>query len=316
MNLTYSLCNFIWHQSWFKPEHGRRIYKAICQHGEAPDFPFTTDFFGLEYQGNLRNTIDFSVFYYGAFEKPLLFFLEDCLKAIHRSPTVFCDIGANIGQHSLFMSRIADQVHAFEPFDQVRLKLEKHIRLNEIKNLDVHPIGLSNRDQTLPFFAPTGRNQGIGSFDASTTEKGNRNIGELALVNGDSYFEKHAIVGVDLVKIDVEGFEKAALQGLESTFNRDRPVVVCELTYGKELSIKSMEELVSLFPADYDFFTFDVRKADGSKARRKEARARFTGDYQLIPFRFELNKGQDNIVACPRENVTRLPRKLADVRHR
>ena len=309
MSLSHSICKFLWYQPWFNPKYGRPIYKKICQHSEAPNHPFVTDFFGLQYEGNLQNTIDFSVFYYGAFEKPLLFFLQDCLNAIHQSPTVFCDIGANIGQHSLFMSRIADQVHAFEPFEQVRQKLEHHIQLNKIRNLSVHNVGLSDLDTSLPFYAPTGRNQGIGSFDASTTEKGNRNIGNLALVEGDSYFQKQAITDVDLLKIDVEGFEKAVLHGLQETLKNDRPVVVCELTYGKELSIRSMKELTALFPEDYEFFTFDVRKADGSKARRREAQARKSGDYHLVPFRFDLSSGQDNIVACPLENLDRLPRK-------
>jgi FkbM family methyltransferase len=308
MSLSYTISKFLWHQSWFSPRLGRGIYKTICRHGDAPDHPFETDFYGLRYRGNLRNTIDFSVYYYGAFEKPLLFFLRDCLTAIHRSPTVFCDIGANIGQHSLFMSKMADHVHAFEPFGEVRQKLEQHIKLNEITNLSVHNVGLSNRDELLPFFAPTGRNQGIGSFDATTIAKGNRNIGNLALVNGDGYFRQQSITDIDLIKIDVEGFEKSALRGLRNTLINERPVVVCELTYGKELSITSMAELRSLFPEDYSFLTFDVRKADGSKARRKEAKARVTGDYHLIPFRLELQTGQDNIIACPDEKLDLLPR--------
>lgn len=309
MSLTYRISKFLWHQPWFNPKHGRAVYKMICQGGEAPDYPFVTDFFGLRYEGNLRNTIDFSVYYYGAFEKPLLFFLRDCLGAIHRSPSVFCDIGANIGQHSLFMSRFVDQVHAFEPYDEVRKKLAHHVKLNNISNLSVHNVGLSDSNQSLPFYAPTGRNQGIGSFDSSTTKKGNRSIGELALVNGDQYFKTQAITGIDLIKIDVEGFEKTALHGLRKTLERDRPVVVCELTYGKELSVASLEELATLFPDDYAFLTFDNRKADGSKARRKEAHARMSGDYQLIPYHSDFKKGQDDIIACPQEHLDQLPRK-------
>jgi len=309
MSLNYSFSKFLWHQPWFNPRFGRTVYKSICRHGEAPDFPFETDFFGLKYQGNLRNNIDFNVYYYGAFEKSLLFFLRDCLQSIHKSPSIFCDVGANIGQHSLFMSKVADQVHAFEPFTEVLKKIDQHICLNKILNLSVHNVGLSDKDELLPFFAPTGRNQGIGSFDASTTAKGNRNIGNLLLVSGDSYFQQQSIVGVDLIKIDVEGFEKSALQGLRNTLANDRPVVVCELTYGRDLSITSMEELSSLFPQNYSFLTFDNRKSNGSKARRKEAKARKSGIYNLVPFEFRLQSGQDDIVACPNESLDRIPCK-------
>jgi len=114
---------------------------------------------------------------------------------------------------------------------------------------------------------------------------------------------------VDLIKIDVEGFEKSALQGLRNTLANDRPVVVCELTYGRDLSIISMEELSSLFPQNYSFLTFDNRKSNGSKARRKEAKARKSGIYNLVPFEFRLQSGQDDIVACPNESLDRIPCK-------
>jgi len=307
MSLTYQICRFLWNQPWFKPEYGRSVYKRICQEGEPPDLPFETGFFGLRYQGNLKNNIDFNVFYYGAFEKPLLFFLRDCLQAIHRSPSVFCDIGANIGQHSLFMSRVADGVHAFEPYDVVRQRLEQQVALNQLDNVFIHPVGLGETEQQLPFYAPTGRNQGIGSFDASTTVKGNRNIGELALVSGDSYFQQRSITSIDLIKIDVEGFEKSVLRGLQKTLAANRPVVVFEMTHGSAISIQSQEELGTLFPDNYRFFTFDLRKPDGSKARRREAKARSTGHYRLVPFGFQFNNGQDDIVCCPEEYVGMLP---------
>jgi len=307
MSLSYKISNYLWRQPWFKPEYGKSIYKMICQTGEPPDAPFVTDFYGLKYEGNLQNTIDFSIFYYGAFEKPLLYFLRDCLKALGRSPSTFCDIGANIGQHSLFMSRFADTVHAFEPYQVVRDKMQHQINLNDLKNISVHPVGLSDNNQSLPFFAPTGRNQGIGSFDSGTQSKGNRNIGELALVIADEYLADKGIASIDLVKIDVEGFEKSVLRGLIQTLSRYRPLVVCEITYGSELSFRSFTDLGKMFPKNYQFYTFDTRKADGSKARRRGAKARRSGKYQLIPFLFESPRGQDDIVACPEELVSVLP---------
>lgn len=307
MSIGYRICKYLWDRPWFRPEYGRYVYKRICEEGEAPDAPFSTDFFGLRYEGNLRNTIDFSIFYHGAFEKPLLFFLRDCLLGLGKEQPVFCDIGANIGQHSLFMSRLAHTVHAFEPYDKVRDRLLHQIRLNDIRNVVVHPVGLSDRRHALPFFAPTGRNQGIGSFDASTVEKGNEPIGELDLAIADDYFPAHGIDAVHLVKIDVEGFEKAVLQGMQEVLARQRPVVVVEVTYGKTLSIGSLAELQDLLPENYAFLSFDTRKADGSKARRRGARAKRSGYYRLIPFDFGSARGQDNIVACPAETLPRLP---------
>ena len=182
------------------------------------------------------------------------------------------------------MSLHADQVHSFEPYSVVSQKLERHIELNEISNIRLHKVGLSNQQEELDFYAPTGRNQGIGSFDAGTVSKGNRNLGKLALVRGDEYLEKKVLQGICLLKIDVEGFEKNVVEGLRDTLEKSRPVTVVEVTYGNSLSFASLNELRAALPTDYVLFQFNNRKADGSKARRRGAKAKLSGNYELIPF--------------------------------
>ena len=280
----------------------------MARKGVAPSHPFKAKLFDLDYEGNLQNNVDFNIYYFGAFEKPLLYFLRDCIVNTAVDKPVFYDIGANIGQHSLFMSSHAARVHAFEPYNTVRERIEHQIKLNGINNICIHEVGLNDAEARLPFYAPTGRNQGIGSFDASTVNKGNKNIGELQLVRGDDYIAQHNLEPADLIKIDVEGFEKPVLTGLHQTLVKHRPVVVCEITYSGDISFKSKTEILDRFPDDYELFTFNTRKADGSKARRKQGQARSSGRYQLVPFNFEFPWGQDDIVACPKENLHKLPR--------
>jgi FkbM family methyltransferase len=207
------------------------------------------------------------------------------------------------------MSLHADQVHSFEPYSVVSQKLERHIELNEISNIRLHKVGLSNQQEELDFYAPTGRNQGIGSFDAGTVSKGNRNLGKLALVRGDEYLEEKALQEICLLKIDVEGFEKNVLEGLRDTLEKSRPVAVAEVTYGNSLSFASLDELRRALPTDYVLFRFNNRKADGSKARRRGAKAKLSGDYELIPFNEWRISGQDDLIACPKEKLEQLPRK-------
>lgn len=312
MSVQRSLANIIWSLPWLGLKHKKSAYKVLAKADAAPDAPFKTDFFGLVYEGNLRNNIEFSIFYYGAFEKPLLFFLSDTLFKLNQDKvnvqdSCFCDIGANIGQHSLYMSQFAGKVHSFEPFDEVSRKLEHQIQLNSLNNITLHKVGLSDTSEDLTFYAPTGSNQGIGSFDANTVSKGNTALGELSLKKGDELFPELAINRIDLMKIDVEGFEKRTLKGLAQTLMEQRPVIVCEISYGAELSFRSREELIAAMPEDYQFFVFDIRKPDGSKARRRGARAKRSGYYQLIPFNGWREKGQDDIVACPKEKIDLLP---------
>lgn len=312
MNLAHRILRFIWNRPWIDLRQKKGVYKKLCDYGDVPDAPFSTDFFGLKYQGNLNNSVEFSLFYLGAFEKPLLFFLRDTLDSLkNASPQAshnFFDVGANIGQHSLFMSLHADQVHAFEPYGVVSAKLERHIALNKIGNIQLHKLGLGDKEEELEFFAPTGRNQGIGSFDAGTVSKGNRILGKLALVRGDNYLAEHGLQDIALLKIDVEGFEKNVLEGLHATLEKARPIAVIEVTYGNSLSFASLNALRAALPPDYVLFRFDNRKPDGSKARRRGARAKRSGNYQLVPFDAWRTSGQDDVIACPEELQQLLPR--------
>ncbi len=59
----------------------------------------------------------------------------------------FLDIGANVGFYSVLASRIVGatgQVHSFEPFPRNVDYLQKHIELNRLTNVTVHPLALSD----------------------------------------------------------------------------------------------------------------------------------------------------------------------------
>lgn len=283
------------------------IYKALSRCGHTPALNFQCKFYGLNYEGNLNNNIDAAIYYYGAFEKPLLNFMGSALTAIAGNDGVFVDIGANIGQHSLYMSRISRQVIAFEPFAPVRARLEFHCKLNQITNIDIQASGLSDNSETQTFYAPSGSNAGVGSFDPGTINKGNRAIGELQLVRGDEFFEQSRINKVHLIKIDVEGFEKNVLHGLHDTLLRFRPLIVCEMTYAENLSFVSSNEILSMLPENYVLLCFNKRRADGSKRQRKNAQARLSGAFQLVPFQGPLAKGQDDVILCPKELLGTIP---------
>jgi FkbM family methyltransferase len=190
----------------------------------------------------------------------------------------------------------------------VREQFLEQIKANHLNNIRVYPVGLSNENSRLPFFAPTGTNAGIGSFDAASTAKGNACIGELELARGDDYFPHHGIDSIDLLKIDVEGYEKRVLDGLRECLSRTRPIIVCEITFGNALSFASIEDLLAHLPADYALFGFARRKADGSKASRRNARNRLSGHYRVVPLTALLSSGQDDVIACPLEKVKLLPR--------
>src|SRR5262249_23395695 len=127
ISLKQQALRFIGHQQWLR---GRdRILRAFSHPDHQESLAFETDFFGRTYSGNMNNFIDWTVFYYGAFniqELRLLAELADALRA-QGKPVNFFDVGANIGHHTLFMSSHADRVYSFEPFSVVRNEMERKL---------------------------------------------------------------------------------------------------------------------------------------------------------------------------------------------
>ena len=302
---------FLWTTAGNNPTWRKFLYRQLRRNGKTPDYAFSKDFYGLKYKGNLNNNIDANVFFYGAFEKPLLFFLRDTLNAlITETPkAIFMDIGANVGHHSIFLSKFASQVLAFEPYPKVNMQFKQQIAHNNISNIQIFENGLSDRRETLNYYAPTGNNEGIGSFDESSIGKGNTSYGKLELQEGDQVIESDSWKNIKLIKIDVEGFEKKVIKGLSRTIEEERPVIVCEITYGQQLSFVSIEELKSYLPKNYEILTFNTRKLDGSKDKRKGSLAKRSGFYELISLTQWRSSGQDDIVMIPNEKSTIIPRQ-------
>ena len=234
----------------------RQAVNISACYGEK-SFDFTADLNGVRYQGNTGNLIDKNIFYYGAFEKPVLFFLRDIMTSAHSDQGIFLDIGANTGQHSLFMSRHAKEIHAFEPWEPVLKRLRRHVEINRLKNVVIHPFGLGDKNSRQLFYRPPDSNLGTGSF---VKEFASTNSPEsiLEIRVGDEVLEKAGVTSVALIKMDIEGYEKLALKGLERTLRRHRPIVEFELSTDPQspVSVKSPEELRSLFPENYEFLTF------------------------------------------------------------
>jgi FkbM family methyltransferase len=274
-----------------------------CYESKLRDFDFTTEFYGMRYEGNTKNGIDREVLFLGAYEKHILFLLRDVLERISPNRSgVFIDVGANSGQHSLFMSRYAKEVHSFEPYEPVLERFRRMMEINRIQNIRIYPVGLGDRDAKVPFFAPPESNQGKGSFVKGFDDE-NTGYKELQVVVGDQALKKAAVGRVDLMKIDVEGFEKLVLHGLHHTLTASRPVVDFELTIdpSQAITFKSMEDILSVFPKGYEFSVIDP------------ASDLFTGSYRLIEVNEKVNfnfavVGRFDVVAYPAERKGQIPR--------
>lgn len=224
-----NLLRLLARQHWLK---GRdRIIRAFCHPDRQHSRPFETDFFGLRYSGDISNFVDWSVFYYGAFaghELQLLGQLADALRAKGKLVNFF-DIGANIGHHTLFMSRHADRVFSFEPFSEVRSEMSRKLSFAGVTNVTIFPIALGDQNETGSFCPPTGANQGTGTLGQNLPDNASSGTISVQVARGDDLFAANHLPPVSLIKMDVEGYETKALAGLRETLWRDRPPIFLEI---------------------------------------------------------------------------------------
>jgi FkbM family methyltransferase len=263
------------------------MIRNFCNIKRAKQKEFELEFFGLTYHGSLDCYLDWCVYFFGAYEKYELFLLRDMVK--NRTDAIFIDVGANIGQHSLFMSKYCKQVHSFEPYVVVREKLEQKIQVNNIENIIIHPFGLGKENEELEFFAPQGGNTGTGSFLSSHATGNNKSVGRLKLLNGDEYIDRLRLRKVDLIKIDVEGFEKNVLIGLRKTLEIYRPIIFLEFSGDTRDSLTCFDDLRSLVPKGYKF---------GFISTNRQSYGIFnTPDYEIRDFDFDTSEG--NLLLMP-----------------
>ncbi len=221
--------------------------------------PFETDFYGLKYRGDLKSYVDWNVYFFGAYEKPLLYFMRKIAAQIPNP--VFVDIGANVGHHSLFMSRYCDRVISFEPFGALVKKFRGQIERNQVANIELIECGLGDEEAMLEYYAPIGANEGVGTFTDRAWANTAKLPERLKVVRGDDLFQEKAPAKIDLMKIDVEGFEKNVLTGLRESLRRYRPVIIMEYEEDTYKKFSGEEELKALFPEGYEARKFNYKNA-------------------------------------------------------
>lgn len=148
--------------------------------------------------------------------------LEALLPLLPAAATVL-DIGANTGNHALFLALFARaaRVVVVEPNPLALEPLVGNVLSNglqEVIDLDHLGFGLGARDSDGWGMKRHERNLGATRMQPGT--------GALRVRRGDNVF---ADLCPDMVKIDVEGMEMDVLSGLEELIARARPLILVEI---------------------------------------------------------------------------------------
>ena len=131
------------------------------------------------------------------------------------------DIGANIGIFARPSAELFERVICFEPVFKNFEVLQKN--LENYDNVELHNLGLGDKDQTVTFELQTlkcGHTKQVEEFVPNPEFE--KHTGELTTL------DRFDFQSVDWIKIDVEGFENAVLDGSRDTIQRNRPWLLLE----------------------------------------------------------------------------------------
>jgi FkbM family methyltransferase len=168
---------------------------------------------------------------------------------------VIFDIGANLGNHSLYWATAIspELIFSFEPYPANFLCLQNNINNNNLgEKVKAIQKGIGDKVGYAAVKEVDEANLGGTSFKYVQTEEADK----VEIISIDSFIIENKIPSVDFIKIDTEGFEVLVLQGMKQTIRDFKPAVWVEVSY------TSYREVMDLFKEEgyvlYDIEQFNL----------------------------------------------------------
>jgi len=199
----------------------------------------------------------------GEYDANTLDSIDDILRII--KPEVSLDIGANIGNHSLVIARNSRRLVAFEPVGFIFGVLQSNLLQNRIDHAQAVNSGLSDEAADRDIFIPENGNLGSSSIEARDGAGCRLRINTII---GDGYVQKNLDGSrIDFIKIDVEGHEASALQGLRATIKESQPLLLLEWNNATTVNAFSNKNLFAELFSGYGYYSLSYTSNKKMHAR-------------------------------------------------
>jgi len=141
------------------------------------------------------------------------------------------DIGSNIGYYAILeSSKIGNNgmVWSIEPSPQNFETLSKNIILNQRKNIKCYNIAIGSGNGKIDFLISKKSNWSKIKNESDHIENGDKII-QVDIMTLDSFSEKNEIKKVDLLRMDVEGYERNIIEGSMNFLEKFKPILMIEV---------------------------------------------------------------------------------------
>lgn len=206
---------------------------------------------GLNYEVDLSEGIDLSLFLFGDFQKHVT---HNKFIQLSENAIIF-DIGANVGIMSLQFAQSAPKgrVYSFEPTHYAFSRLKKNISLNPGFENIIIPIltfiSSENKENSKIKAYSSWKVDGEKSADLHPIHWGTaKNTDGVMSVTLNDFCSKNKIERIDFIKIDTDGHEYEVMQGGKEAIAKYRPQIIFEI------GIYMMKEKNIDFSFYYNYF--------------------------------------------------------------
>ena len=183
-----------------------RAYRKVARHLWCVTFGLT--YFGGTMECDLSDFIPECIYHFGVWEPHISAAIQGLL---HKGET-FCDVGANIGYHSLLASSLVGtegHVIAVEPSPAIVARLQKNLGLNSSSNVRVVPAAAHSERGTISIYQVSKFNTGMTTTIAS---QGAAKVCDVTCLPLSEILTDEERSRLGIIKIDVEGAEPAILR--------------------------------------------------------------------------------------------------------
>jgi FkbM family methyltransferase len=178
------------------------------------------------------------------------------LYSLAKPGQVILDVGTNVGETLLNFAKAAGdhgKVYGFEINPRTYHKCLRNIGLNPFRNIELVDVGLGHEEARLQMLSPSPRNSGGDRITAGPAPAASSSSTTVRVTTLDGFVRERRINRIDLIKIDIEGFEMKALKGAEQALRTFKPTLFVELGDAnlKEQGSSSRELVAFLEPFGY-----------------------------------------------------------------
>jgi len=158
---------------------------------------------------------------------------------VEENDVVF-DVGTNVGETLLnFAKQVGNEgfVYGFEPDERNYRNVQRNIGLNKLKNLRVFNFGVSDKRESVKLYRVDPHNLGMNRILNAEESEQFQDFTLIETNTLDNVVSENDIQKIDLIKIDIEGYEMHALRGAQQLLKRFRPKLFIEVGYTRLLSL-------------------------------------------------------------------------------